>query len=150
MNSRSRAFLTLLAHAANEGFRTGHFNPDAPNRSPMEHRGSVLFDAPLGSMPMRVWISDWRNDEARIAVAAWPTEEVDRWIEASGAKALAGEVVASGWLERSSLLRLVNISDPTIFIRQNRVEALRTLQAPTEEADPLRLYPSCLSYAVAA
>lgn len=149
MNYRSHAFLALLAHATNEGFRTSRFDPVAPNRDPMQPRSSVLFDAPFGSMPMRACISDWRFDEAHIVAAAWPTPDVDRWIEAGGAKELAGDVVASGWLERGSHLRLVNIFEPSIFIRQNRVAAMRALPVPSDAADPLRLYPRYLSYAAA-
>lgn len=148
MNYRSHAFLALLAHATNEGFRTGRFDPAAPNRDPMRRRSSVLFDAPFGSMPLRVWISDWRFDEAHVVAAAWPTLDGNRWIEAGSAKELAGDVVASGWLERGSHLRLANIFDPSIFIRQNRVAAMRAL--PSDAADPLRLYPRYLSYAAAA
>lgn len=150
MKYRSHAFLALLAHAVNEGYRTGRFDPDAPNCNPIEPRSSVLFDAPLGSVPMRVWISDWRFNEARVVAAASPTPNVDRWIAAGGAKGLAGEVVATGWLERGSHLRLVNVFEPSIFIRQNRVTEMRALPIPSEAADPLRLYPRYLSYAAAA
>ncbi len=150
MNYRSHAFLALLAHAVNEAFRTGRFDPAAPNRDPMQSRSSVLLDAPLGSVPMRAWIGDWRFDEARIVAAAWPTSDVDRWIEAGGAEELAGEVVASGWLERRSQLRLVNVFEPSIFIRQNRVAAMRAAPLPSDAADPLQLYPRYLSYAAAA
>ncbi|MEH3037346.1 MAG: hypothetical protein PGN23_12815 [Sphingomonas adhaesiva] len=151
MNLRSHAFLALLAHAANEGIRTGRFDPAAPNRNPIEPRTSVLFDAPLGSVPMRVSMSDWRFDEARIAVSAWPMPDVDRWVEAVNAKALAGDVTAIGNLERKNgRLMLFNPFDPLVFMRQNRRAALLALPMPSETADPLRLYPRYLSFAAAA
>jgi hypothetical protein len=150
MNHTSHAFLALLSHAANVGFRTNLFDPGAPNGHPLEARSSVMFDAPIESVPVRAWISDWRYDEARIVAAAWPTAEVDRWIAVGGANALAGEVVASGWLERGTQLRLVNIFEPSVFIQTNRLAAMRGLAAPSEAADPLRLYPPYLSYDAAA
>ena len=151
MNYRSHAFLALLSHAANEGVRTGCFDPKGPNGNPNDPRPTTLFSANLGgAVPMRVFIADWRFDEARIVVAAWPTAQVDRWIEASGAKALAGDVVASGWLERHSHLLLVNALDPAVFIRHDRMATVRALSVPSEDADPLGLYPRQLRYAAAA
>lgn len=151
MNLRSHAFLALLAHAANEGIRTGRFDPAAPDRDPMDPPTSVLFDAPLGSIPMRVSMTGWRADEARIAVAAWPTSEVDRWVAAMNAKALAGDVTAIGYLERKNgRLLLSNSFDPLMFIRKNRMDALKMLPMPDDAADPFQLYPRHLSYAAAA
>lgn len=151
MNLRSHIFLALLADAANEGIRTGRFDLAAPNRDPIEPRTSVLFDAPLGSIPMRVSMSDWRFDEARIAVSAWPTPDVDRWVETVNAKALAGDVTAIGYLERKNgRLMLSNPFDPLVFMRHNRRSALQALTAPSDAADPLRLYPRYLSFAAAA
>lgn len=150
MNYRTHARLSLIVHAANEGYRTGRFDPHARNRDPLEPRSSVLYDASIGSIPMRVWLRDWRFDETRIVVAAWSTPDGDRWIESGNAKGLAGEVVASGYLARGSRLRVINVFEPSIFIRQQRVAAMRALPVPSEAADPLRLYPSCLRYADAA
>ncbi|PZU11508.1 MAG: hypothetical protein DI605_00480 [Sphingomonas sp.] len=110
----------------------------------------MLFDAPLGAIPIRAWIADWRFDEARVVVAAWPTLDVDRWIEAAGADELAGEVFARGWLERGSRLRLVNVFEPSIFMRQSRIATMKGLPVPDEVCDPLGLYPSYLRHAAAA
>lgn len=152
MNQRPHIALVLLAHAANEGIRAGHFDPAAPNLNPIEPRTSVLFEAPIGSIPMRVSIGAWRFDEARVAVAAWPTLEVDQWIERFGAKELAGDVTAIGYLTRvaGGRLRLADPFDPVIYIRQRRLAAMRMLSTPSDAADPLQLYPRFLSHAAAA
>jgi hypothetical protein len=152
MNHRSHAFLALIAAAATEGIRTGRCDPSAPNRNPVEPRTAVLFDAALGSIPLRVCMGGWRFDEARLAVAAWPTAEVDRWVEAFGANELAGDVTTIGYLTRSDTgqLRLSDPFEPIIFIRRTRLDAMKALAAPTDATDPLQLYPRYLSYAAAA
>jgi len=152
VNYRSHAYLAVLTAAANEGIQTGLCDPLAPNLDPLAPRASVLFNATLGSIPLRVNMGDWRFDETRFAVAAWPTPEVDRWVEAFGANELAGEVTAVGYLTRSSTgrLRLSDPFEPTIFIRRDRLAVMKALPAPDDMADPLQLYPRYLSYAVAA
>lgn len=151
MNHRSHAFLVLLSAAATAGIRTGRCDPRAPNRGPLEVRTSVLFDAEVGLIPLRVWMSDWRSDEIRIVVAAWPAPDVDEWIGVSGAKGLAGDVTAIGYLTRDNgRLRLANPLDPTIFIRRTRLAPMKTLPVPDDASDPLFLYPRYLSYAAAA
>ncbi len=152
MNHRSHAFLALLTAAANEAIRTGQCDPLAPNRDPLDARTSVLFDATLASIPLRVCMGDWRSDEARFAVAAWPTPDVDQWLEAFGANELAGDVTAIGYLTRSENGRLL-LSDPfepSILMRRNRLVVMKALSAPSDAADPLQLYPRYLSYAAAA
>lgn len=152
MNLRSHAYLALLAHAANEGIRSGQFDPATANRDPMDTPASVHFDAPLGSIPMRASIGAWRSDEARIAVAAWPTPDADRWVEVFRANGLAGDATAIGYLVRGSndRLRLSDPFQPIFFMRQSRRSALQALPAPSDAADPLQLYPRYLSYAAAA
>ena len=151
MNLRSHAYIALLANAANESIRTGRFDPTVPNRDPMDPLTSVHFDAPLGSIPMRASIGAWRSDEARIAIAAWPTPDVDRWVEAFRANGLAGDVTAIGYLVRGTngRLRLSDPFEPTFFMRESRRAALQALPAPSDAADPLQLYPRYLSYAAA-
>ncbi len=152
MSPRSHASLALLTHAANAGIRSGRLDPRNLNSDPIEPRRSVLFDAPLGSIPMRVAVGGWRFDEIRIAVAAWPTSDVDQWIEACRANELAGQVTAIGYLTRGAegRLRLGNPFDPMIYIRRDRREAMQALPVPTDAADPLQLYPRYLSNAAAA
>lgn len=152
MNYRSHAFLALLTAAANEAIRTGRCDPLAPNRDPLDARASVLFDATTSSIPLRVCLGDWRSDEARLAVAGWPTPDVDRWVEAFGANELAGDVTAIGYLTRTATgqLRLSDPFGPTIFIRRDRSVVLKALPVPDDVSDPLLLYPRYLSYAAAA
>lgn len=152
MNLRSHAFLALLAHAANEGFRTGRFDPAAPNCDPIARRTSVLFDAPLGSLPMRVCIGDWRFDEARISIAVRPTVEVDRWVAAYGAREAAGDVTANGRITRmeNGRLWLSDPFNPNVFMQKTQRAAMQALPMPSISADPLQLYPRYLSYDAAA
>jgi len=152
MNVRTHAYISLLSAAGNEAVRTGYCDPLAPNSDPLAPRKSVLFDATLGCIPLRVWIGNWRFDETRFAVAAWPTPDVDQHIEAFGAKELAGDVTAVGYLTRSidGGLRLSDPLNPTLFLRRDRIAAMQALPAPDDVADPLQLYPRYLSYAVAA
>ncbi len=152
MNHRSHAFLALLTAAANEAIGTGRCDLLAPNRAPLQARTSVLFDATIGAIPLRVCMSDWRSDEARLAVAAWPTPDVDQRLAAFGANDLAGDVTVIGDLTRDGIgrLRLSNPFEPTIFMRRSRLAAMKALPAPDDAADPLHLYPRYLSYAAAA
>ena len=152
MNYFSHAYLNILAAAVTEGIHSGHFDPVAPNRDPLDPRTSVLFDARLGSIPLRVCVGDWRFDEARVSVAAWPTPDVDQWVGAFGAKQLAGEVTATGYLNRASTgrLRLSDPFEPTIFMRRDRSAIMKGIPAPDDVADPFRLYPRMMSYAAAA
>lgn len=151
MNLRSHAYLALLGHAATVAISTGRLDPLAPNRDPMDPPTSVLFDAPLGSIPMRVNLSGWHADEARIAVAAWPTPDVDQWVAAMNAKTLAGDVTAIGYVERKNgRLMLSNPFDPLMFIRRDRMDSLKIVPMPGDAADPFQLYPRYLSYAAAA
>lgn len=152
MNLRSHVFLTFLTHAATEGIRASQYDPAAPNCEPTQRRTSVLFDAPFGSIPMRVSIGDWRFDEARIAVAAWPTGEADKWIDCITANGLAGDATAIGYLERrkDGRLMLSNPFEPLVFMRPHRRSALSAMPMPTDATDPLRLYPRYLNIASAA
>ena len=152
MNHRSHAFLALLTAAANEAIRTGRCARRAPNRDPLDPHTSALFDATLDAIPLRVCMGGWRSDEARFAVAAWPTPDVDQWLEAFGANELAGDVTAIGYLTRVGTggLRLSDPFEPIIFMRRNRLAAMKALSSPDDAADPLQLYPRYLSYDAAA
>ena len=151
MNLPSHAFCCLLAHGANEGIRTGRFDPIAPSGDPSAPRTSVRFDAQIGSIPMRVSISDWRLEEASISVAAWPTPDVDEWIDCMTAKAAAGDVTAIGYLERrDGRMKLSNPFAPAVFMRKHRIPALLGLPMPSDASDPLQLYPRYLSFGSAA
>ena len=151
MNLHSHTYLALLGHAATVAITTGRLDPLVPNRDPMDLPTSVLFEAPLGSIPVRVSLTGWRADEARIAVAAWPQPNADHWIAAVNAKGLAGDVTAIGYVERrNGRLTLSNPLDPIMFIRRNRTDALKMLPVPDNAADPFQLYLRYLSYSAVA
>lgn len=151
MNLPTHAFCCLLAHGANEGIRTGRFDPVAPSSNPSQPRTSVLFDAQIGPIPMRVSISDWRFDEARIAIAAWPTTDVDEWIDCITAKTLAGDATAIGYLERRNERVTLSVPfSPPVFIRKNRKAALLALPMSGDVSDPYFLYPRYFRFGSAA
>ena len=151
MNQRSHIWLTLLAHVTNEGVRKGLIDLPAPNREPSEERNSVLFDAPLRGVPIRARFTEWRFDEARVSLVAWPSVEVDRWCVASNPKHEAGEVTASGCLDRSGRsLKFQEPFNPSVFISKHRRAELLTLPKLTDLEDSLNLYPRYLSLSSAA
>lgn len=152
MTLRPHASLALLSHAVNESVRTGVLDLKAANRAPLEQSTSVLFGTSLGSIPLRVAVGEWRFDEVRIAVAAWPTPDVDHWLEVSRANERAGKVASIGYLARSDRgrLRLVSPLDPSIYIHSSCKLALQAIPVPDDASDPLRLYPRYLNYAAAA
>ncbi len=146
MNQREHICLLLLAYTANEGFRKGMIDLTAPDCGLSEERQSVLFDAPFNGIPIRACFTDWRNDVAEISLAAWPSDEVDRWVKSGNAKHNAGEVAAFGWLDRSGgKLRIQNPFDPSVFISKHRRSELLKLPRLTDLEDPLHLYPRYLS-----
>lgn len=150
MNLCSHTFLSLLSRAANEGIRTGLLDLTAPNCESMS-RPFVLFDAHIGSIPLRVRIRDWRCDEAPIQVAAWPTDEVDECANFGGAKSRAGDVTASGWIERFGIRPMLsNPFVPNVYIARHRRAELAALPAPSSSDDPYQFYPPYLSFPDAA
>jgi len=58
------------------------------------------FRFSVGEIPAVASVHDAGFDELSIHVALWPTPEGERWVKAMNAGFLAGEVFASGWLER--------------------------------------------------
>lgn len=58
------------------------------------------FRFSVGEIPAVASVHDAGFDELSIHVALWPTPEGERWVKSMNAGFLAGDVFASGWLER--------------------------------------------------
>lgn len=149
MSTHAQIALKVLTHAVTAGLAANHFDPKGPNCAPMEPRTPQLFDAMLDGMPLRVWINGWRNNETRVTVVANPTSDVDQWISSGNAGRLAGDVVITGYLERDGSLRFVDTADLRVSATKQSLAKLKVLPAPSEAADPLRLYPRYLRHAAA-
>ena len=146
MNLKSHVSLVMLSHATNAAYWAGLFDPEGANGSVLDDRGQLFSTTIEETMPMRVWLSGWYRDEARITAAAWPPADVDDRIRSSPLGARQGEVVASGWLCRGGHLHLSTPLTPSIFLSVARREDMKLLRKPNDWKDPLRLYPSFLTY----
>lgn len=141
MNLRHRARLAILGHAANEAYRRGLLDLHVPDRVFGLPRESVLFSTSLDqTLPMRVWLSDWEQGEARIAAAIWPTDEVDKWLHVVRADEFAGEVFTSGYLNRGSSFWLSAADDPAIYIARPRLEILKMLPGLKSPSHDLKIH----------
>lgn len=143
MSWRSRARALILGQATNEAFQRGYLDPSACNRAFGVPRKSEVFSMNFGQLgEMRVWVSDWEHNEARIAAALWPTEEVDRWLHVARSDAFAGQVQTSGYLYRGYGVHLENSSPAEIYIHRSRVPAMRNIPQPGDDyTDDLRMIP---------
>ena len=146
MNLKSHVSLVMLSHATNAAYWAGLFDPEGANGSVLDDRGQLFSTTIEHSMPMRVWLSGWYRDEARITAAAWPTTNVDEQIRSSPPRARQGEVVANGWLDRGRRLQIATPLIPSIFLSNARREDMKVLRKPNDWKDPLRLYPNFLTY----
>lgn len=109
---RAKAWRNAMVAAINAGLEQGLFGlaPDEnlwPSTEPSEGHerprgtgGAVYRFTFPGGVPALAWIGDAGFGELSVHVALWPTEEAERWVRVNNAGRLAGEVWATGWLER--------------------------------------------------
>ena len=104
---RRRAWRNMMIAAINEGIRLRAFTIRAgDNRWPgadRDERGHLVcfvYPFSIGGLSGIASVNDAGYDELSLHAALWPTEDAARWIQSSNACFLAGEVFASGWLER--------------------------------------------------
>ena len=140
MSERKSISDSLLSHTVTVGLKKGIIHPLGPNCEPSGDRRSRFFDAPLLGHSVRVCFTEWRFDEARVSLALWPSDDVDKWIQCGNAKRSAGEVTVHGRLDRSNgRLRLQAPFNPSVFIsKHRRVELLKLLDSAEVDAS-LRL-----------
>lgn len=102
---RRRAWRNAMVLAINGGIEQRHFTIrrgdnrwDAPIVDGRRDSGVYHFDA--SGIPGIAAVTDAGWDELAIHVALWPTSEAERRVTAANAGFLAGDLFATGWLER--------------------------------------------------
>jgi hypothetical protein len=86
-----------------------------------------IFRFALGDIPAIASVFDASWDELSIHVAFWPAPDGERWIGAFNADFRAGELFASGWLERRRGAWLQASSKPELSCRKSRLATVATL-----------------------
>ncbi|MGH6651082.1 MAG: hypothetical protein ACREB7_08125 [Sphingopyxis sp.] len=106
-SKRRRAWRNALVAAINEAIRRRLFTiKPGDNRWPGAARDAVGHSAPcvfafeIADIPAVASVQDGGHDELSIHVALWPTDQAARWVASLNANFLAGDLWATGWLER--------------------------------------------------
>lgn len=136
---RKRAWRNAMVSAINAGIdqrlfsiRPGDCRWDGWSEDRSITRGAA-FPFSIGDIPALGYVSDAGFDELAIHVALWPTEDGKRLVAAYNAGFHAGDVFATGWLERrrGAWLQVGNDTGGgwTFSGRKNRVPVVADLQA---------------------
>lgn len=91
-------------------------------------RDTYVFAFAIEGIPAVASLHDAGYDEVSVHVALWPTPDGERWVSAMNAGFDAGQVFASGWLERRDGAWLQVSSDGATSFRSRR-ERLAPLAA---------------------
>lgn len=146
-SQRRRAWRNAMVAAINEGIRRRYFTiRPGDNRWPgavrdqWGHSGAQVFEFEINGIPSLGSVRDAGYDELSIHVAMWPTADSARWVECINAGWLAGDLYASGWLERrdGAWLQFTNSSSlgEAFRCRRNRLDQVAALDiAPLGFAD---------------
>lgn len=146
-SERRRAWRNAMVAAINEGIRQRLFTiRPGDNRWPGAQKDkwgtsrAHKFSFEIDGIPAIGSVHDGGYDELSIHVALWPTHDGQRWVECMNAGFLAGEVWASGWLERRDGAWLQVPSSGTngnrLSCRRARLREVAALEvAPTGFAD---------------
>lgn len=131
---RKRAWRNAMVSAINAGIDQRLFSirpGDCRWEGWSEDRGitrGATFSFSVGDIPAIGYVSDAGFDELAIHVALWPTANGERLVAAYNAGLHAGEVFASGWLERrkGAWLQVGNDTGSgwTFSARRNRVQVV--------------------------
>jgi hypothetical protein len=144
---RRRAWRNAMVAAINEGIRRRYFTiKPGDNRWPGAERNQYgqanaqVFEFNLDGIPALSSVRDGGYDELSVHVAMWPTADAARWIECINAGWLAGDLYASGWLERrdGAWLQVANSSSlgDAFRCRRHRINQVAALEiAPLGFAD---------------
>ncbi|ARS26970.1 hypothetical protein [Sphingomonas sp. KC8] len=142
-SSRRRAWRNAMVAGINEGLarrffslRPGDNRWPGTERERHERQQAHVFRFAIGDIPAiaSLWDAGW--DELSIHVALWPTADAERWVPAANAGFHAGDLFASGWLERRNGAWLQVSSDS----RQNW--SFRCRKQRLAEAAALELRPA--------
>jgi hypothetical protein len=129
---RARAWRNAMVSAINAGISRRLFSvrpgdnrwPDAGDPT---RREAHVFQFEIETIPAVGAVSDAGFDELSIHVALWPTPEAMDFARAYNAGFAAGEVFASGWLERRDGAWLQYPRKPDLRCRSHRLATLAAL-----------------------
>lgn len=132
-SSRARAWRNAMVAGINAGIGQRHFTIRAgdnrwPEASQAGRREAHIYRFEVDGIPAIASVRDAGFDELSIHVALWPTIDAERWVKAGFSGFLAGEVWASGWLERRDGAWLQFSKNPEIRCRQRRLAQTADLE----------------------
>lgn len=146
-SDRLRAWRNAMVAGINAGLsrrlfslRPGDNRWPGARREPHERQSAHVFYFEIEGIPAVASLRDAGWDEISVHVAFWPTDEGKRWVAAANAGFLAGDLYASGWLERRNGAWLQVSSDAgkstTFRCRKHRLADVAMLQVrPAGYAD---------------
>lgn len=132
-SNRLRAWRNAMVAGINAGIDFGLFTPRPGENNwpaPDPRYGDVgrTYRFSVGDIPGVAYIHDAGFDELSIHVALWPTADGERWIRVVNADFKAGDLTASGWLERRDGAWLqANDSSPHFRCRKPRLDQAASL-----------------------
>ncbi|WP_342723877.1 hypothetical protein AAFG07_32985 [Bradyrhizobium sp. B097] len=133
-SSRRRAWRNAMVAGINAGIDKGLFTPRAgennwPPPDPRYGDTGRSYRFNIGDIPAVAYVHDAGYDELSVHVALWPTADCERWIGVVNADFRAGDLLASGWLERRDGAWLqVSDSAPHFRCRKQRLDQAASLE----------------------
>jgi len=119
---RYLAWRNVLIAGINAGLSEGHFSLVSGDNWWDGERATYTFA--FAGMPGLASVSDGGFGELIFHVALYPTPDAHRWIDSSNAGFDAGDVFATGWLERQRGKWLMTPSKPTGVFRKHLLPLL--------------------------
>ncbi|MFD0985862.1 hypothetical protein [Methyloligella solikamskensis] len=132
-SKRKRAWRNAMVSASNAGIEQRLFTVlPRDNRWPgAEHDETYIYRFTTDGIPAIASVRDIGFDELSIHVAFWPESDGERWIQCANAGFHAGDLFASGWLERrnGAWLQVGNDTgrDWTFNCRKDRLDRVASL-----------------------
>ncbi|NEK18161.1 hypothetical protein [Rhizobium leguminosarum] len=133
-SARKRAWRNVMVAAINAGIDQRLFSiRPGDNRWPgsedVQRREAFSFRFSIGRIPAVASVQDGGFDELSIHAALWPTEDGLRVVRSLNGYFRAGEVFATGWLERRDGAWLqVSSSSPEFACRKHHLEQVASLE----------------------
>ncbi|MGY4177656.1 hypothetical protein ACVIHH_002947 [Bradyrhizobium sp. USDA 4518] len=129
-SNRRRAWRNAMVAGINAGIEQGLFTPRAGENSwsaPDPRCEGCTYRFTIEGIPAIASVHDAGWDELSIHVALWPTAEGERWVRTMYGGNFAGEVFASGWLERRDGAWLQVGDGPELSCRKRRLAQVAAL-----------------------
>ncbi|MBP2315516.1 hypothetical protein [Azospirillum soli] len=115
------------------------WTPDRAQQHRQPGGSGAVFRFTIGDIPAIGYVGDAGFDEVSVHVALWPTDRGEEWVSVGNAGFNAGDVFASGWLERRTGAWL-QYSVSSLKCRKQRLETVASLDIkPTCFGDRGRL-----------